>query len=214
MENYIVVLFKNKIRKKIINKFITYKRAITFFEKIVKLNENVIFNKEVENTKICNFELALIEYSSNRLVPMYLTDEMGRNIRVKIEDPNLTISKIVPYKIEDSIFDIQKKDKITSQTLLTRYFRGDGLKMVSSLNNKIIVQKDDELFLFSLKSESESSRFIDCLSNHFLKIKRGDCLFVKDYSSAQRKYLYNLLESKGIDKKILYRKFTTHPRSK
>ena len=32
--------------------------------------------------------------------------------------------------------------------------------------------------------------------------------------TAQRKYMYNLLESKGIDKKILYRKFTTFPRSK
>jgi hypothetical protein len=40
------------------------------------------------------------------------------------------------------------------------------------------------------------------------------CLFVKDYSIAQRKSLYKLLESSGIDKKILYRKFTTLPQSK
>ena len=31
-------------------------------------------------------------------------------------------------------------------------------------------------------------------------------MFVKDCSTAQKKYLYKLLESAGIDKKILYRK--------
>jgi hypothetical protein len=211
MENYIVVLFKDKIRKKIIKKFVKYNRAIKFFDDLVKKNNEVIFNKEVENTKDCHFELSLIEYSSNRLIPMYLTDEMGRNIKVKIDDPNLTLVKIVPYKIEDTIYDIQKKQKITTQTFLKLYLKDDGLKMISVLNNKIIVQKDDEVNLFSLKSETESSRFVDCLSSYFHKIKRGDCLFIKDYSSAQRKYLYNFLESKGIDKKILYRKFTTHP---
>jgi len=37
---------------------------------------------------------------------------------------------------------------------------------------------------------------------------------VKDYSSAQRKYLYGILESNGFDKKVLYRKFTSLPQSK
>jgi hypothetical protein len=67
------------------------------------------------------------------------------------------------------------------------------------------------LFFFTLKNESESERFIDCLSTYFHKIKKSDCLLIKDYSTPQKKYLYELLESKGIDKKILYRKFTTLP---
>jgi len=85
------------------------------------------------------------------------------------------------------------------------------MKMVSSLNNKIIVQEEEKVLLFTTKSESESQRFIDCISNHFFKTKRGDCLFVKDNSIPQKKYLYDLLESKGISKKILYRKFTSLP---
>jgi hypothetical protein len=85
--------------------------------------------------------------------------------------------------------------------------------MVSSLNNKIVIQNNDEINLFSFKSQEESIRFIDCLSNYFFKIKRGDCIFVKDISSAQRKYLFDILKSKGFDKKMLYRKFTTFPRS-
>ena len=214
MENYIVVLFKNKVRKRIIKKFITYNKAIKFFDGLKNTNDEVIFNKEVQSAKDCKFELALIEYSSSRLIPMYLTDEMGRNIRVKIEDPNLTIVKIIPYRVEDTIYDIQKKVKITTQKFIKQYLKGDGLKMISGLNNKIIVQKDDETYLFTLKSELESSRFIDCISSHFYKIKRGDCLFIKDHSSPQRKYLYQLLESKGISKRMLYRKFTTPPHSK
>ncbi len=106
------------------------------------------------------------------------------------------------------------KKKITTQAFIKKYLKGDGLKMISVLNNKIVLQEDEKIHLFTLKSESESSRFVDNLSSHFFKIKRGDCLFVKDYSTAQRKSLYTLLESAGIDKKILYRKFTTLPQSK
>ena len=88
--------------------------------------------------------------------------------------------------------------------------KSDGLKMISVLNNKIVVQNDDDVKLFSCKNDTESSRFIDSLSLYFFKIKRGDCLFIKDSSTPQRKYLYSLLESKGYDKKVLYRKFTTY----
>ena len=88
------------------------------------------------------------------------------------------------------------------------------MKMVSVLNNKVVIQQEEKFYLFTLKNEQESSRFVDCLSLHFFKIKRGDCLFVKDYSSAQRKYLYGILESNGFSKKVLYRKFTTLPQSK
>ena len=86
--------------------------------------------------------------------------------------------------------------------------------MVSSLHNKIIVQNEDKINLFSLKSPSESNRFLDSISSYFFKIKRGDCIFVKDSSSAQKKYLIDLLSNAGYDKKMLYRKFTTFPPSK
>jgi hypothetical protein len=152
----------------------------------------------------------MVELSSNQLVPIYMTDDMGRNIRVKLEDDNMTLFQIKQYKKEELIFDVSKNKKITANEFITQYLKSDGLKMISSLNNKIIVQKDEVINLFSLKNEFESSRFIDCLSLHFFKIKRGDCLFIKDTSSAQKKYLYNLLESNGIDKKLLYRKFTTY----
>jgi hypothetical protein len=210
MENYLVVLFKNKKRKKIIKKFVTLSRAKNFYDSLIKKSNEVIFDILYENGLECSFELGMVELSSNQLVPIYMTDDMGRNIRVKLEDDNMTLFQIKQYRKEESIFDVSKNKKITTNELISQYLKGDGLKMISSLNNKIIIQKDEVINLFSLKNESESSRFIDSLSSYFFKIKRGDCLFIKDTSSAQKKYLYNLLESNGIDKKLLYRKFTTY----
>ena len=214
MENYIVVLFKDKKKKRIIKKFITFSRAKQFYEKLIKESNEVLFEIKVEAGKECNYELGIVEMSSKQLVPVYMTDEFGRNVKVKLDEDGMTLFKIQPYRKEETIFDIKEGKKITMSDLIKKYMKGDGLKMISVLNNKIVLQEDEKIHLFTLKSESESSRFIDSMSLHFFKIKRGDCLFVKDYSTAQRKYLYSLLESNGIDKKILYRKFTTLPRSK
>jgi hypothetical protein len=211
MANYLVVLFKNKTRKKIIKKFITLSRAKDYFNLLSNESNDVIFEVLVENGKECKFELGLIEMSTNQSAPVYMTDDYGRSIKVKLKDDGMSILQIKPYKQEDLIYDVKNKIKITTQDFIKRYLKGNELKMISVLNNKVILQKDEEIDLFSLKNESECSRFVDCLSSYFFKIKRGDCLFIRDCSSPQRKYLYELLESNGFDKKVLYRKFTTYP---
>jgi len=211
MENYMVVLFKNKTKKKIIKKFITFKRAKSFYDNLVKESNDVIFNVEVEAGKECKYEIGLVEMSSKQLVPVYMTDEFGRSVKVKLNEDGMTLFQINPYKKEELIYDIKEGNKITVQELIKKYLKGDGLKMVSVLNNKIVVQEEEKINLFTLKSEKESSRLVDSLSLYFFKIKRGDCLFIKDYSSTQRKYLYSLLESNGFSKRVLYRKFTYRP---
>ena len=212
MENYLIVLFKNKVRHKILKKYITFKWAKNYFDNLKKENEDVIFEKLIVNGKDTNFEVGLVEKSNKQLVPVYITDEMGRNVKVKLENEGMTLIEIITYKVEEEVFDIQKEVRIKTKDLIKKYLKSDGVKMISSLNNKIIIQSEDEVYLFSTKNSSESERFLDCLSNFFYRIKRRDCLFVKDVSSAQKKYLYSLLESKGFDKKVLYRKFTTFPR--
>jgi len=214
MENFMVVLFKDKKKKKILKKFITYKRAKQFYKTLMDKSKEIIFDVKVQSGKECKFELGLVELSSKQLIPVYMTDEFGRNIKVKLDEDGMTLFEISPYKKEELIFDIKENRKITVEKFIKSYLKGDGMKMISSLNNKIVVQENEKINLFTLKSESESERFIDCVSSHFFKIKRSDCLFVKDSSTPQRKYLYTLLESSGIDKKILYRKFTTLPQSK
>jgi hypothetical protein len=151
MVNYLVVLFKNKKRKKIINKFVTFSRAKQYYDNLLKESNDVLFNVEVENGVDTRYELGLIEMSTNQLIPIYMTDEYGRSSKVKLEGDGMTLFKIDYYKKEETIYDISKKKKITSQQLIKTYLKGDGLKMISSLNNKIIVQEDEEI-VFLLKT--------------------------------------------------------------
>jgi hypothetical protein len=44
MVNYFVVLFKNKLKKKIIKKFVTLKKATQFYEKNLAESNDVIFD--------------------------------------------------------------------------------------------------------------------------------------------------------------------------
>ena len=214
MEKYFIVLFKNKKRQRIIKKFITKQNAESFFSKLIKKSDNVIFEVKFENGSDVTFELGLLTKELGSSTPVYLTDEMGRNIKVRIDDPDLIIEKIVKYKKEDLIYDIKSGEKITISEFIQNELKSKNLKMISILNNKLIVQEEENFKLFSLKNESDCERFIESISNEFLTLGRTDCLFIKDSSSAQRKYLFDLLEKNGFDKKILYRKSTTHPRLK
>ena len=92
--NYQIVLFKNKVKKKIINKFKTHKKAIEFYNTLLKESDEVIFDKEYENGVKSNYELAVIEKVSGTLLPVFLKDEIGRTVKVKLEDNDYTITNI------------------------------------------------------------------------------------------------------------------------
>lgn len=209
MQRYSVVIFKNKVKKKIIKKFVTLETATNFYEKIKKDSDNVIFETKYENTNEVKYDLALIDSSPKDFSQTYLMDEFGRNIKVKLEDKNQAIVKISDWREEELIYDLQKKEKISIIKLLSNYLRNQNLKMVFTLNNKIVIQDDDHFYLFSLKNVSESERLLSILSHHCFKNKRSDCMFINDNSTPQKKFLYKLLEEKGWDKKVLYRNSTT-----
>jgi hypothetical protein len=209
--NYQIVLFKNKVKKKIINKFKTHKKAIEFYNTLLKESDEVIFDKEYENGVKSNYELAVIEKMSGTLLPVFLKDEIGRTVKVKLEDNDYTITNINQYKQDETFLDYQTKKKINTKQFIRRYLSGDGLKMVSKLNNKVVVQNDDDYKLFTFKNDYDSSRFLDNLSENFMSSKRTDCMFVKDFSTQQRKYLYQILSEKGFPKSYLLRHSTTHP---
>ena len=208
--NYLIVLFKNKIKKKIINKFKTSKRANDYYNLLLETSDNVIFDKKYENGFECNYEIAILEKTSGTFLPVFLKDEFGRNIKVNLQDEDYSIKKINPYYIEEFILDISLNKKINSNEFIKLYLDPSGFKLVSKLNNKIVVQNDDKFNLFTLKNDYDSSRFIDTLSELFIEQKRFDSMFVKDYSNAQRKYLYNLLIENGFSKSYLQRQTTTH----
>ena len=48
--DYIIVLFKNKVKKKIIKKFKTFDRAQKFYNNLLSISDEVIFNREYEKS--------------------------------------------------------------------------------------------------------------------------------------------------------------------
>jgi hypothetical protein len=206
---YLIVLFKNKERKKIIKKFKTLDRAKGFFNRKIK-ETNYTFDKKIENGKDCSFELGLLEKNSLNFESYYKKDELGRQVKINLDDSDYKILFIEDYKIEEHLYDISKNKKINFDVFIKEYLPKNSLKLISKLNNKIIIQEDEKINLFSTKSESDCTRFIKILEDHMREKKRTDCLIVVDSSSSQKKYLYNLLESEGVSKKMLYKKSTTH----
>jgi hypothetical protein len=212
--NYQIVLFKNKEKQRIIKKFLTLQKAKKKYESLIKDSENVIFNKETENGKKCYYELALVEYGKKNNDPIFIKDNFGRNVRVELDDENYNILKVQEYKIEELFVDYKTKKKIDSKEFIKKYLTGQGLKQVSKLNNKIIVQNDEKTNLFTFKTENDSLRFTESLYNELGKIGKKDCLIVRDYSTIHRKYLYRLLEEQGFSKSYLQRYSTSHPSKK
>jgi len=213
MSNYVIVLFKNRIKKKIIKKFVTYKRAKEFYDKLIDESNDVWFEVKHSNGDEIKYEISILEKDTNKMFPVFTTDEFGRNIIVELEDPEWNVIHISNYKTEEEIFDCQTNNRISVNYFIKKYLGKDGIKMLSKLNNKVVLQKDDDVYLFSLKNEKDSKRFLDCLEKRFVNLKRSDVMIAYDFSSSARKYIYRLLEEKGFDKGMLYRKYTTHPRS-
>lgn len=212
--NYTVILFKNRKKKRIIKKFVTEQKAFLFFNKMIKKSDEVFFEKKVEHTKECNFELGIVSSIRKYDSPTYIKDELGRNFKVSIEDDaNTYILEIKTYNIEEKIYDIKENKKITIKEFEKKYLHTDGLKIVSVLNHKIVVQNDSNFNLFSLKNESEAIRFLDSLIQYLSYINNKSAMIITDTSAKQKKYLYDLLTENGFDSSILYRKFTTQPRS-
>ena len=210
--NFQIVLFKNKIKKKIINKFKTLKKTVAQFNKLLEESNNVIFPVKYENGTSSTYELSILEKRKTNNEKLFIKDEFGRQIKVNLDDDDFTINKIVSYNIEEEFLDYQTKKKINSKEFIQKYLKVTGIKMISKLNNKVIVQIDENYKLFTFKNDSDSNRFLDELGQYLRKINKNDCILVKDYSTIHRKYLYDILVNQGFPRSYLQRHSTTHPK--
>lgn len=209
--NYQIVLFKNKEKKKIIKKFITFDKANKCYKQLLKESENVIFNVQTENGIYCSYELALIGKDKN---PIYVKDSLGRNIKAELDSDDFGIIQINTYNKEEKFLDYKTKNKITTTQFINKYLKGSGLKMLSKLNNKIVVQNEDNINLFTLKTEDDAFRFTEILSDFLIKNNKKDCIIVNDYSTIQRKSIYNMLVKNGFPLNYLQTYSTAFPSKK
>ena len=104
--NYLVVVFKNKTKKKIINKFQTLKRATGCYDELIKESDSVLFDKSFENGVHSKYEIAIVVKKTGQTESIYIKDDIGRQKKVELEDDDYTILKISDYKVPDKILDL------------------------------------------------------------------------------------------------------------
>ena len=187
----------------------TLEKSDEFFNRKILENKEVYFGKRVENARDCSFELCLLEKKNNEFDSLFVRDKLGRQIKVELDDPDFKIMKVSEYNVEETIFDITSRKKITLNEFHKTYIYKKGIVLVSRLNNKVVVQEDNNVNLFSLKNENESRRFLISLNDFFSDNSITNSIVVVETSKSQKKYLYTILEDLGIEKKLLYRTSTT-----
>jgi hypothetical protein len=82
------------------------------------------------------------------------------------------------------------------------------IAQIFTLNNKLFIQNENDVFLYGNKNIKDTKRLFELVREDVLSKKRGNFIFVKDVSTAQRKILYKLLESKGFKKSELFRHYS------
>jgi hypothetical protein len=212
--NYLIVLFKNKKRKKIIKSFVRKNIAEKFYKNKLEESSKVKFNVEVENSESCRYEIALITTTLDYQMDLFVQDDIGRNVKVETEDSKFKILSISNFNVPEKIQDWSTNNRISFEEFYKKYFTNRDLKNVFTVNNKLVIQKDEDVKIFSLKNSVESKRFLTILQEFMISERRSDAIFVPDNDNIQRKYLYSILEEKGIDKNKLYRQSTTFSKRK
>jgi hypothetical protein len=212
--NFLIVIFKNKQQYKIMKKYQKFSNVEHKFNSLINESNNVFFDIKTENGRKVKYELAILEKRTPNSDSVYITDELGRNIKVDLDNSEYNILKIAPYNFAEKLTNIDTKERIDASVFVKKYFKGAELKLISKLNNKIIFQENENIFLFSLKSSEDAERFLISLTSYLQESSYKNCLMVKDTDVAQKKYLYDMLAEKGYNKKMLYRVSTTHLRDK
>jgi hypothetical protein len=206
---YFIVLFCNKKRVKILYR--CQKRATVYdYWHEYKTEKKPRFVK-TQNRKRNNdvvYELALIFPNNRWATKTFVKDSLGRLIEAKYEDDKFRIKEIIPYWKEELIYDLQKKTRVRYHEILEQIMSINEIGQIFTLNNKLFVQNDDNILLFGNKNIRDSKRLFELIREDVLRKKKGNFIFVKDVSTAQRKILYQLLESKGFKKSELFRHYS------
>jgi hypothetical protein len=155
-------------------------------------------------------------YNNNNTAIMqgiYIRDIIGiENIIKKVfieNNENFVIKRIENYKIEEKIYDWQLNKRITFNEFLNFYFGNNTMKSVSTLHNKLVIQEDEKFSLFSLKNIEDSNRLLNTLESYMINNEKNESILVRDVSTTQRKWIYDVLVKNGFNRKRLYRQTTT-----
>ena len=205
-KKYKIILFKNNERVK---SFFSSNNKKSILEKYNKLigEKKPKFIIEYISRKKVMFELAIITTETSK-ESIFVKDELGRTKKIYMGNSEYNIIKLLPYWREEYVYDHHTKTKISFENLINTYMLDKEFKQVFTLNNKLIIQKENVFNVFSLKTISDSLRLLRIIELEFLNIGRYDCLFVEDTNTVQRKQLYDLLVNNGYGRAFLRKQYT------
>jgi len=203
---YKIVLFKNGERSKVLFSSNNKKSILEKYTKFIEEKKPKFIMEYISRKKIM-FELAVVTKESTENT-LYVKDSVGRTKEVALNDSEYKFIKMLPYWKEEKIYDHSLKTKVSFSTVMENYLVDNSFKQVFTLNNKVVVQKDETFNVFSLKTVSDAIRLLTVIELEFLNNGRYDCLFVTDNSTVQRKQLYNLLENNGYNRDFLRKQYT------
>jgi hypothetical protein len=105
-----------------------------------------------------------------KAVNCLVSNEIGKEYTFNIFNNNGQSSSI--YQPNNDVWEWPSVKRINS------------IKLISRLNNKVVLQNDDDVKLFSLNDENESKRFLDCLNEFLISQSRIDCIIVSESISS------------------------------
>lgn len=157
-------------------------------------------NRGRARTKL-EFELVLV-YPKNRWsVQEKLTrkDHLGRNQDI---DPgkgfeNHRIKELITWWEEEKIYDGQQNKHIFFDEMFNIIWNIKGPGLVFLLNNKVFVQVDNTFWVYQNKNINDALRLFLLLREEIHSKGKKDLMFIRPITKAQKKQLYDVLETNG-----------------
>ncbi len=203
---YKIVLFRNGERNKVFFSSNSKKSILKKYSQLIEEKKPKFITEYISRKKVM-FELGVVTTVESEN-DVYSKDELGRVKKVELGESEYNILKMVPYWKEELVYDHTTKSKIRFTSLMDTYLSDSAFKQIFTLNNKLIIQNDEIINLFSLKTVQDCLRLLAVIELNFIDNGRFDCLLVSDNSTVQRKQLYDLLVGYGFSREFLRKQYT------
>ena len=206
---YAIVLFENKKKVKVLYKCMQRKTVYEYWREY-KTEKKPPFVKLQggKRRQELVYELGLLLPNNRWSEKIWVKDSLGRNQNAILLDDNLRIKEIIPYWVEEKVYDHDNGKRIRYHEMMEQILPINDIAQIFTLNNKMFIQIEDNVRYFSCKNLIDTERLFEIVKNDLLNRKRGNFMFVKDVSTQQRKMLYAMLIAKGYKKSELFRHYS------
>lgn len=206
---YFIVLFCNKKKLKVLYRCQKIKTVYEHWREYKTQHQpRFIKLQGGKRKRELVFELVLVFPNNRWSKKTFVKDSLGRNIEASMEDEKFRIKEIIPYWKEEYIYDFQIKDHVRYHTMFDEIMKISDIAQVFTLNNKLFVQNENDILVYGNKNLKDTERLFNLVREDLLKKKKSNFIFVRDVTTAQRKSLYTLLESKGFKRSELFRHYS------